>query len=90
MRDYAPPARGVAVAEICATARSPRISRRELALLAAPALTASALAQTPRPVPRNAEEELKSALTENQNNSQALDKILLPFDVEPAFEFRAQ
>lgn len=66
------------------------ISRRELAVLAAPALVAPALAQTPSPLPGNAQEELKSALTQNRNNSQALDKILLPFDVEPAFEFRAQ
>ena len=64
-----------------------KITRRQLgmAALAPAALTA----QTPPPIPANAEEELAAVREQNKLNAQALDNVSVPMALEPAFQFKA-
>ena len=64
-----------------------KITRRQLAKAAlAPAALA---AQTPPPIPANAQEELAAIREQNKQNAQALDKVSVPMALEPAFQFKA-
>lgn len=59
-----------------------KITRRSLAAV----LAAPAAAQT---VPAGSEEELEAARKSVRRNIEALEKVELPVEVEPAFQFRA-
>lgn len=60
-----------------------KITRRTLA---AAVLAAPAAAQ---PAPAAPEEELKAARENLRRNAQALAKVKLPVETEPAFQFKA-
>ena len=61
-----------------------KLTRRELVAALAPA---AALAQTPPPMAPA--DELKAALGRLKANSDALAKLPVPMDTEPAFQFKA-
>jgi hypothetical protein len=63
-----------------------KLTRRELAGVI---LTAAAAAQTAPPAPSNPAEELEAARGQNRRTSEALAKVALPMDTEPAFHFTA-
>jgi hypothetical protein len=67
-----------------------KMTRRELA---GAVLAAAAAAQTPPgaapSTPANAAEELQAARQQNQRGSEALAKVSMPMDTEPAFHFTA-
>lgn len=60
------------------------VTRRQLVLAIAPA---AALAQTPSAA--TPADELKAALARQHANSDALSKLQVPMEIEPAFQFRA-
>lgn len=61
-----------------------RLTRRQLA---AAALAPAALAQTSAPA--TASDELNAAQRRLKANSEALSKIQVPIETEPAFQFKA-
>lgn len=64
-----------------------KITRRRLGqAMLAPAVLA---AQTPPPIPSNAEEELAAVRQQNKLNSQTLEQFRVPMALEPAFQFKA-
>ena len=65
-----------------------KMTRRELAGVILTA-TASMAAQTAPAAPSNPAEELESARGQNRRTSEALAKVPLPMDTEPAFHFTA-
>ena len=60
------------------------LTRRELAAGLVPA---AMLAQAPSPA--SPADELKAALDRQKANSDALSKLSVPMETEPAFQFRA-
>lgn len=60
-----------------------KLTRRELVAALAPA---AALAQTPAASPAD---ELTAARARVKSNSEALAKLAVPMETEPAFQFRA-
>lgn len=62
-----------------------KLTRRQMVAGLAPA---AALAQAPA-APATPADELKAAEARRKANSQALAKLEVPMDVEPAFQFRA-
>ena len=71
----------------------PKITRRRLAAVLAPAVLASAApAQTSASsadAAANPAEELRLARERIRNNAGALEKVRLPMATEPAFQFKA-
>ena len=64
-----------------------KLTRRELVAALAPA---AALAQTAPPrVPGTPGEELQAAQARLKANSEALSKLTVPMETEPAFQFKA-
>ena len=65
-----------------------KMTRRQLAgaILTA---TATMAAQTAPAIPANPAEELEAARGQNGRSSEALAKVALPTDTEPAFHFNA-
>lgn len=61
-----------------------KLTRRQMVAALAPA---AALAQPPAPAAPG--DELKAAQARLKANSQALAKLQVPMDTEPAFQFRA-
>jgi hypothetical protein len=61
-----------------------KLTRRELVAALAPA---AALAQTAQPA--SPTDELKAAQARLKANSDALSKLTVPIETEPAFQFRA-
>ncbi len=64
-----------------------RITRRSLAQLAL--VPAAAASMQPPPQPENAEQELAAAGQNVQRNFEAMSKVTLPIETEPAFQFKA-
>jgi len=62
-----------------------KLTRRQMAALA---LAPAALAQTP-PQPATASDELKAAQARMKANSDALSRMQVPIETEPAFQFKA-
>jgi hypothetical protein len=62
-----------------------KVTRRELVAALVPA---AALAQT-NPPPSSAADELKDARARLKANGDALAKLAVPMETEPAFQFRA-
>jgi hypothetical protein len=65
-----------------------KMTRRQLAGVILTA-TATVAAQTAPPIPGNPAEELEAARGQNRRTSEALAKVALPMDTEPAFHFNA-
>jgi hypothetical protein len=65
-----------------------KMTRRQLAGVILTA-TATMAAQTAPPIPSNPAEELEVARGQNRRTSEALAKVALPMDTEPAFHFNA-
>jgi len=63
-----------------------KVTRRKLAAAAITAAAAQAFAQTPA---ANADEELKAARDRIKGTSDALARLSVPMDTEPAFQFKA-
>ena len=64
-----------------------KLTRRELVAALAPA---AALAQTVSPrVPATPADELQAAQARLKANSEALSKLTVPMETEPAFQFKA-
>jgi hypothetical protein len=61
-----------------------KLTRREMVAALAPA---AAMAQAPAPA--TPADELKAAQARLKANSQALAKLQVPMETEPAFQFRA-
>jgi len=62
-----------------------KLTRRQLAVAA---LAPAALAQT-TPQPATASDELKAAQARMKANSDALSRMQVPIETEPAFQFKA-
>jgi len=62
------------------------MTRRQLA---GAVLATAAMAQTPPAAPANPEGELEAARQQNQRCSEALAKVQVPMEAEPAFHFSA-
>lgn len=63
-----------------------KLTRRQMVAALAPAM---AVAQAPSPAPSTPADELKAAEARLKANSEALAKLQVPMDTEPAFQFRA-
>lgn len=61
-----------------------RMTRRQLA---GAVLASVAAAQTPPATPANPADELQAAREQNQRTGDALAKVNVPMDTEPAFHF---
>ena len=70
---------------------SSRITRRQLAgaILATTATAATAAAQAPPSIPAAPEAELQAAREQRQRTTEALAKVPVPMEAEPAFHFSA-
>ncbi|MGO4883576.1 MAG: hypothetical protein ACLP59_22570 [Bryobacteraceae bacterium] len=69
--------------------KNPKLTRRELA---GAMLAVTAAAQSPAPqsaTPATPDEELKAAREQNQHAGEALAKVEIPMESEPAFHFTA-
>jgi hypothetical protein len=66
-----------------------KMTRRELAGAVLAATAATAAAQAPPSTPANPGEELQAAHEQNRRSSEALTKVSIPMDTEPAFHFTA-
>lgn len=61
-----------------------KMTRRQLA---GAMLATAAAAQTPSSTPSNPQTELEAARQQNQRTGEALAKVVVPMDTEPAFHF---
>lgn len=66
-----------------------KMTRRELAGAVLAASAATAAAQTPPPPPASPGDELQAARDQNHRTGEALAKVSIPMDTEPAFHFTA-
>jgi hypothetical protein len=65
------------------------MTRRQLAGAILTTTAAAAAAQTPPSAPSTPAAELDAARQQNQHTGEALAKIEVPMDAEPAFHFKA-
>ncbi len=67
-----------------------RMTRRQLAgSLVAAAAAAQAPPEAPRAAPAGPAEDLEAARDQNRRSAEALAKVAVPIDTEPAFHFSA-
>jgi hypothetical protein len=66
-----------------------KLTRRQLVATLAPAAALAQNPATPAASPATPADELKAAQSRLKANSDALNKIAVPMDTEPAFQFHA-